>query len=321
MMDFKCKVVAYQENGDRTIIEDIIAAVETDFMKNRTRTRVKDGTRSGGIRISLDHHEYVSYRIRALRELVMRHEGEGLGGHIDAEFHRYLSMLYIDYGIEFEATTFSSDRWNNYYNLTPELFAELGGRMKDIAECLDQYEFKYFQRMFYENKRAVELRYGRVMERKAGIMKQAELALEYALKYVDASRSEKEIVKYINMTFSSRFGDSELVRAGMRRIQRKDKGQRQNYVIKRHFPEDLYCVIFGQPVKSEDLAKLTADQSQFIADVLTIVEDDCVDGDTTNYTSDIYGEVRISKNYVAEALGMRPDLLRQKLHRIKKKLV
>lgn len=73
-MNFKQKIEAYQQNGDLTIINDIMAAVETDFLRNSSRERVKDGTQSGGIRIKLaDHHEYIAYRIKAMQELILRH--------------------------------------------------------------------------------------------------------------------------------------------------------------------------------------------------------------------------------------------------------
>src|SRR4051794_31909365 len=105
-MDFKEAITAYKEGGDRTIINDIMTAVEMDFM-SYDRERVKDGSVSGGIRIDLAaHHEYVAYSIRAMRELLMRHvkieydeDIRGLG-----QFQRHLSIINIDFGINFNGT-------------------------------------------------------------------------------------------------------------------------------------------------------------------------------------------------------------------------
>lgn len=319
-MDFKQAINAFKENGDRTIIDNIIKAIDNDFMKNPTRTRVYDGSASGGIRINLsEHHEYVAYHIRAIQELLMRHVRIEYGDKREAnEFQRLLSIIKIDFRIDFNATIYDSDPDIYYFNFTPELFADLEKKMEEIESWFSEDELRYFMRLFNKFKGLEETQREEVEKRRKEITETTVRALEYALKYVDTSKSEKEIVKYINMTFRSKLADDELKRNGMRRIQRKsENGERNSFVVKSYFPENSKFVIMGRDF---DDSILTPGQREFIADVLAVVKVDKENGDTSNYTCDTDGEVRISKKYIAEKLGIREDLVRKKLERIKKKL-
>jgi hypothetical protein len=324
MSEFKRKIEAYQQHGDRTVINDIMSAVEKkDFMGNRTRTRVKNGTASGGIEIVLkEDYEYIAYRIKAMQELILRHvkiefdeDVRGLN-----EFQRLLSWVHYDFRIKV-GTIYDVDAFGiGYFNITPELFAEIEKRMDEIEERFDEYEFRYFMRLFARFKDMEQSRREERLNRKHELDETAIAALEYALKYVDTTKSDKEIVKYINKSFNTKLADAELKRNGMRRIQRKKPGyNRMSYLVTPYFPDKSSWAIFGRDIEGS-LHKLTADQRKFIADVVAIVENDRKNGDTTNYTCDTDGEVRISKKYIAEKLGMREDLVRKKLERIKKKL-
>lgn len=323
MSELKRKIQAFQQDGDRTIINDIMSAVEKDFMRNGTRTRVKDGTQSGGIRISLsDHYEYIAYRIRAMQELLMRHYKLEFSDNVPYlnEFQRYLSIIYIDFKIRFNATIYDQSTWLYYFNLTPELFEELEKHMSELEKRFTKEEFRHFKWMFDKFRASVS----EIQDEKDGRLKEiretAVAALEYALKYVDTNRSDKEIVKYINMTFSSKLADAEAKRNGLRRIQRKSpNGKRVSYLVKPYFPNNIYRVILGFDF-SDSLDQLNDNQREFIREVYKVVEADKIAGDTTNYTCETDGEVRISKKYIAEKLGLREDLVRKKLQRIKKKV-
>jgi len=323
MSEFKKKIQAYQQNGDITIINDIMSAAEQDFMRNHSRQRVQDGTMSGGIRINLNEsHEYVAYRIRAMRELLMRHvrlEFASYAPYLN-EFQRYLSIIYIDFGIHFNATTYDRDDWMYYFDITPELFAELEKHLSEIEDRFSVEEFRHFKWML-ESFKASELKVRSEKEaRYLEIYETTIEALKYALKYVDARKSEREIVKYINMTFKSKLSDAEAKRNGLRRIQRKGHdGKRASYLVKPFFPQNLYRVILGFDFSSS-IGRLNDDQRQFIQDIYKIVETDEKADDTSNYTCENDGEVRISKKYIAEKLGIREDLVRKKLQRIRNKI-
>jgi hypothetical protein len=325
MSEFKRKIEAYQQHGDRTVINDIMSAVEKkDFMRGYDRTRVKSLKASGRIEIELNEdYEYIAYRIKAMQELILRHvklEHSKNQPYIN-EFQRYLSIIYIDFGIRFNATTYDQDEWMFYFNLSPELFAELETHMPELEERFSYDEFRHFKRMFDTfSDCEVKMRSAKVGREKE-LYDTSIAALEYALKYVDTTKSDKEIVKYMNKAFSSNLADAEIKRNGLRRLQRQDiTGKRVSYLVKPYFPKSSYRVILGYDFAGK-LPTLTDGQRKFIADVVAIVESDRKNGDTANYTCDTDGEVRISKNYIAEKLGIREDLVRKKLERIKKKVV
>jgi hypothetical protein len=321
-MDFKQAILAYKTDGDRSIINEIMAAVEKDFMNNATRERVQDGTASGGIRIELnDHHEYVAYSIRAMRELLMRHVKVEYTDEIPGvyDFHRLLSVIRYDFRIDFRCEIYRTDRDGvSYFTINQELFEELENRMGEIEEWFTDDAFRMeFMHTYPRFKALEEEKRKEVPARKQELEESTIKALEYALKYVDTSKSEKEIVKYINITFKSKLADDEIKRNGMRRIQRKAGNERSSYVVKPYFPEDSVYAIIGCDI---NLSLLTAGQRDFVRDVIAIIEADKKAGDTSNYTCDTDGEVRISKKYIAGKLGIREDLVRKKLERIKKKL-
>jgi hypothetical protein len=325
MSEFKRKIEAYQQNGNRAVINDIMSAVEKkDFMGNRTRERVKNGTASGGIEIVLNEdYEYIAYRIKAMQELILRHVKMEFDEEIPEldNFQRLLSRIDYDFDIEFNGEIYGGDGCGtSYYKITPELFAELEKHMDEIEEWFPDYEFRYFMRLFDRFKGMEQSRREERLNRKQELDETAIAALEYALKYVDTTKSDKEIVKYINKSFSTKLADAELKRNGMRRIQRKKPGyNRMSYLVTPYFPDKSSRAIFGHDIEGS-LHALTDGQRKFIADVVAIVENDRKNGDTTNYTCDTDGEVRISKKYLAEKMSMREDLVRKKLERIKKKL-
>lgn len=312
-MNFKEKIEAYQQNGDRTIINDIMAAVETDFLRNSSRERVKDGTQSGGIRIKLaDHHEYIAYRIKAMQELILRHyrpEFKGAPAMIN-EFQRLLSVLYIDYSINFNAQIYAQDCWMYWFTLTRELFDELERKKSKIKRSLGADEYKVFCYLFEYFREKVNDAQVKVNKRRQEIQETAVKALEYALKYVDTEKSEREIVKYINKTFSSKLTDDEIKRNGLRRI-RRDK---INYVVKPYFPRDNCRVIFGNC--KIDLTRLSNGQRRFLDNIYSLIDDDRQLNDFSGYTTDTDGEARIKRKYIADKLGLREDLVRQRIHRI-----
>lgn len=325
----KDKIKAYQTNGDRQIIDDIMTGVEIDFLKDSSRERVKDGSRSGGIRISLRSNEqYISYRIRAMREMIMRHVTykEYVSPVFIAEFQRYLSIIYMDLGLEFNATIYDKKFYMYYFNLTPELFNELERLMPEIEEKFPlvgyrDEEFKAFKLMF-DKLRKLEDGLTEEKERtRNAINESAVRAIEYALKYVDINKSEQEIVKYINKTFSTRFSDDEIKRNGLRRIQyRVGGGKVKTTIVNPHFPSDLQEVIFG--FKFQDKRDvLNAGQNEFLTTIMEIVKADAENNDTSNYWCDMDGRVQVSKKYIAEKTGVAEDTVRQKLNRIRKKLL
>ena len=319
--DFRSRVEAYQKEGNRAIIDEIIRAVEINFMDNPTRRRYDDGIGSSGrISIVLDRDEhYIAYRVRRTRELIMRRYEGRITDVFTDELNRLLSIIQIELRIDVKAEIYKTDEWLNYYTMTPEMFADLEKKMPEIEDKMHTDDFYEFNILFRRYKEIIDLR---VIERAEAIPKIAQsiiVALEHGLKYVDTTKSEREMVKYINIAFSSKFGDLELERNGLTRIQRiNNQGNRKNMFVKKHFPEDLTKVVFGATV-NDFHGKLTKSNSDFVGEVLEIVLADALSGNIGAYTCDKRsGEARVRKSHIAEKTGLSPATVRQKLSRISK---
>ncbi|USK33069.1 hypothetical protein LIT25_21360 [Bacillus sp. F19] len=317
----------YQAIGDRTIINKIMTAVEQRFMENWTRERVKGKSPSGDITISLKNPEdYIAYRIRAMRELIMKSVGkeEHVWASYEKDFQRLLSIIYIDFGIKFDAEIYDKDYYQYYFTLTADLFEQLKPQLKDIGERFEDM-FNKSQRAHFES--LFEQFYSSMMRSKeekdariAEVNQSAIKALEYALKYVDASKTDSEIVKYINQTFSSKLSDDEIKRNGLRRIRRKSGyGRTNSSIINPHFPENLYETILGVDYRGH-ADKLSKSQRDFMDAIMQIVLADFDSRETDNYTCNEEGELRISSKYIAEKMGVSYDGFRKKLSRIRKKV-
>lgn len=136
-----------------------------------------------------------------------------------------------------------------------------------------------------------------------------EPALEYALKRVDPSRSEREIVRYINRATRTAYYRQQF--GTMRRVRR---GGRVRYVEPR-FYDDRYTLFGATPV---DVVKLPRRQKQLVERMLTIVQDDRGKGNVGGYTVDLAGGYRIKNRYMASRLNMHEASLSRALRKIKK---
>ncbi|WP_404351646.1 hypothetical protein LG311_10200 [Sutcliffiella horikoshii] len=324
MTELKRKIEAYKQNGDRTIIEEILKAVDGNFMHGFGRERIKDGSVSGRIEISLpSDQQYIAYRIRAMRELLMKHINQEGGKRYTPyinEFQRYLSIIYIDFKIEFKGEIYDQDYYMYYFTLNTDLFDELDNHLPRIKENFSTEEYSHFMRMFKmfrdKENELKEVKIKRISE----IMNTAERALEYALKYVKTDRSNREIVKYINKVFISKFSDEEIKRNGLTRLQRKGLyGKRDSFLVRKHFGINPYKTIFGKDI-SDRIFMLTEEQKKFVENVVAIVEVDKKKKDVTHYTCDSTGEVRVSKKYIAKILGISHESARKKISRILKRI-
>src|SRR5690606_12474149 len=158
----------------------------------------------GKVMILLEKNEhYIAYRIRAMRELIMRqYEGRITDTYIE-EFQRLLSIIYIDLGIKFEATSYDQTRWVIYFNLTTDMFNEIERRIQEIEDRMHYDDLLIFKSVFYRYKDIITKREKEKDEAISTIDKSIIEALEHGLKYVDTTKAEREIVKYVNKAFSS----------------------------------------------------------------------------------------------------------------------
>jgi hypothetical protein len=327
-MEFKEAIKAYQERGDKTVILTIIEALDLDFMRDFGRERIMDGSQHGGIRIYSDRPEhYIAYRIKAMESLIVKK----LSGELlipeskEYEFQRILNIIIIDFKIKLRAKYIKSeDRFLDFYEIDDKLMDDIRENLNEILERLEQMynrsQSRYFQELFEFIDGEQE--YIQAMRERVGsnAVESARRALEKALKYVDVDRSEQEIVKYINRTFSTQFADDEIERSGLQRIQRVNSvGKRVNYIVKKEFPKRLISAIFGYDFQN-DRHVLTKSENEFIEEAINAIQKDINTGNIQEYTCDINGTAIVNRKHLAKNLNRSHDSVRKKLSRIKKKL-
>lgn len=314
-------IVKYQVNGDEWIINEIIERSRQDFLANPTRYREMDGSRHGQIHIKLHSNiEYISYRVRSKWEQVIKHYDAAYKDYFGDQFSILISILIIDFNIPLNLS-YRKERkvegrveWY-VFDITTELLDEIDSKRNLINEVV--YEV-------YIEQLAIFMKHYR--QRLTEIDKKMEMelplvylniidSLRHALRYVDASRSDHEIVKYVNLAFSTKFGDLELARKGMRRIQRQNnQGATVLLHVKPFFPDDLTRVLFDTKEYRPERYKAT--QLAFIEAILKIIATDAKNGDFYGYSTNSRGEARIKRTYIAEKLGITKVNARKKVERI-----
>jgi hypothetical protein len=326
-MEFKETIKAYQENGDPTIILNVIEALDIDFMRGFGRERVMDGTQHGGIRFYSERPEhYIAYRIKAMESLVFKKISEQ--NHIppvkEEEFQRLLNIIIMDIGIKLKADYLKSDYYMNYYQIDNELLEDVAANIDEISIRLEQMydisQTRYFTDLYdFISSKQKSMR---ELKRKIrdNVIISARKALEKSLKYVDVNKSEQEIVKYINHTFSTQFADDEVKRNGLLRIQRKNgTDKRLGYIVKKAFPKNPRLAVLGYD-DQEDRHVLTEAENNLLNEALKVVEKDIETSNLQGYSCNTLGTAIIKRKYLAEKLGRSYDSVRKTLSRIEKKL-
>lgn len=133
-------------------------------------------------------------------------------------------------------------------------------------------------------------------------------ALEYAIRRVDTSRSEREIVRYINCATRTAYYRNQF--EGMRRVRR---GGKTRYVVPNYYGP-IYT-IFGRA--NFDLDSLTKRQFKLIDRIIEIVREDHTKGETDKYNVDLRGGYRIKNRYIADRIGVHEVSLSRALAKIK----
>ncbi|MFJ8086854.1 hypothetical protein ACIQ7N_01370 [Lysinibacillus sp. NPDC095746] len=318
--DFRERIRNYQNSGDRLVIDEILYGATFDFMNDPTRQHMQIGDKLK-VTIDLPRHEYyISYHIRALRDFALsKYRGERQNVET-REFSRILSVLAIDYGIDFKGEILQHDEWQYYYRLTPELIENLRELMPRIESEVFGSDYYTFKIQFKKYETTILEQSAKLAEAERKVEVNILEALERALKYVDASRSEREIVKYVNTAFSTKFGELELARNGKRRIYRKDRYDTlRSMHVTLKFPTDLYRAILPQLTES-NVHKLTKTQRVAVDKLYEVVKQDSAAGDFTQYSCTRSGSVVITRNYAAEKIDITYENLRKMLSRIKKRV-
>ncbi|WP_374187616.1 hypothetical protein ACEPPU_07245 [Priestia aryabhattai] len=160
-------------------------------------------------------------------------------------------------------------------------------------------------------------------ERKADWMPLFKEALEYALIKVDADKSEKEIISYINKAMMTKFIDLQMKRDNLKRIR---KGNESTYVkVETDEETDVWMLMFGKTLKHiggvEAFALwLTPKQVKFVTEVYNIIERDLKNNNVDAFKWNKDSKPVLKKRYLAEQMGMEETNFKQTLNRCKKKI-
>ncbi len=318
--DFRERIRNYQNSGDRLVIDEILYGTTFDFMNDPTRQHQIEGN-ALKVRIDLPRHEYyISYRIRVLRDFALQeYIGVPRGAEYE-DFCYYITALKYEYGIDFGAAVLKHNEELEYYRLTVALFEKIDARRDEILENVYDHHFQGFYRGYHNFRDKIISQESAAVVATEQVDKNIVQALERALGYVDTAKSEREIVRYVNSAFSTKFGELELERKGMKRIYRVNgQDKTVKLFVKKHFPANLYGAILPG-IKERHLEELSKQQVEFIQQAHDIVLADRTVQDLTNYSCRANGAALIKRDYLAEKLEKSPESVRKMLSRIKKRV-
>jgi hypothetical protein len=293
--DFKTSVVAYQTHGDEAILERIYDYLDTDLHIETKRHVAADGTVT--LLDESDPAKYIAYSIGAMMHRILK---SGRYQHnLDEEDLYWYSKHLREFG---------------YPPLTPDdNFAVLFDHYDEIREIMDN---KAFLEMLY----FVE-QYQHYMRDLSALFAMERSALERALSSVDVSRSEREMVAYINRVFRTEIRRQQMERDGVVRL-RTETGS--VYVSPRY--ADPWRMIFESEAVGTERERiresLTASQADLVDRIDSIISEDIRKGVrylAKNYRVDEYGVVSMKNRYIAERLGMEESNLRKRLKAIRRK--
>lgn len=318
-MEFVQALSAYQMTGDRDIIDAILEGVETDFLANPSRRYKTDFTHDISINLT-SPEEYIAYRIKAIREkavkqaFYIRKDSEWAHAEID----RYLSIMVLDLRMRIPFKPVRHNDFGYEYTLTPELTAWLREKNGRIER---RFREGGFGRSFTQYQRALDVAERTEREAvieetriRAEVMADMVGALEYALKYADASRSPREIVTYVNKALLTRYYEAQARRKGMRRV--TVDGRRQ--MIAPYYEGAIRTILGVSSTEDRVYRRVSSKQADFLRELIGIVETDMAAGDCAAYHVLPDGEYLLSRKYAAEKLGLPYLTVKMRLLRIRK---
>lgn len=295
---FKTLVTAYQQEGERSAVEMILAQKEEPIHLQKLSPD--------------DYFKFIAASINAKRYKLSKTDQYTV--HIDGELdmedlYWYNKDIYPMFG----------------YTITPkDGFAAFFEHYTELNDWLGEEAFAglvYFIRMFNqymeENNRIDQLE--EELENNVVIP-----ALEYALSKVDTSRSEREMVSYIVMAFQSQFIRLQMEINGTKRLGRRDAdGNWQAVYVKPAYSEgDSWRMIFGN-VNPDKAYKALSKQQRTLVDWMNdIISTDFSDPESVqdNYKVDEQGHYKIKFRYMAERMGIEESNLRKRVRKIQEKV-
>lgn len=150
-------------------------------------------------------------------------------------------------------------------------------------------------------------------------------ALEFALKRVTVTKSDKEIVKFINITMVNKFIELQMKRDNIQRLRNEDGSSKY---MKKEFNEhqDLWLFIFSKTLKHVGGLKnfqlyLTPKQYLFVKKLYGHIEAEFTANNFDAFHFDKNNKMSMNKRFFAKLMDMEETNFKQHVNRCNKKIV
>lgn len=301
----------FQEKQDNTIVDNILAYLEIDL--SRYEVKGEDGYISG---FTFPREEmYISYKIKNLRQRLFKTLGITTSSELDdilEGFYWFRKDLHEHLGLDLNP----GDGFKVYYEHKEYLKDYLGiAVFVDFEKTVIAYE-----NVLKEN----------VIRQEINDMLIKPCLID-ALKSVNIEKSVKEIVKYTNKTFYTKFVSKQQEIYGIKRLGRVSGSKYHNvFVVPNLEKVSPWRMVYGDIVNKRTVtvdllyAKLTEAQRELVDKLIEIIEDDFKQKERSylvaNYKVDEFGEFQIKFRYLADRLDIEESNLRKRVRTIQKKV-
>jgi hypothetical protein len=315
-MQFKEAIAAFQNNNDRTIIDRIIAQLDTDYLALRVETDT-------GYSIELDEPEqYIAYRIKAQIMPYLR-KARSVRNGTKTRWYRFMDLIngddYYDDGYVGINKTYGLNlsRENNY--AIPQSVRD---SMSDGFLEMVEEEIDFFNELHRKEDEIAENLFNEAL------CNLAIPALEYALIRVDVGRTDKEVVSYINRAFLTKYVELRAKSQGL--VRKRVNGHWVYYEPQQEFDEDNYKnqrimeIIFKRedfiyPKRWDRVKLLTQPQFLLIDRIEAVIRADIRRNDSAYFMKN-YNHGKMKYKYMAEQLGMNYDAFIKNMQRIEARI-
>ncbi|AWB45294.1 hypothetical protein DCC85_14370 [Paenibacillus sp. CAA11] len=290
---FKSRVVAYQKYADEWIIYKVL-----DYM------RIKFHLMRRGFDFE-EHGMYIAFRINMIllgKMKAAKYKRQSTS-YDPEDLPSYRKAIKDDLGIDI----FSEPDFGSLMTHNKQILSYLGGeQFASLCEAIRRYREHLVASSDAIEEAVAELEPALIIP-----------ALKYAFSCVDTSRSEKEMVRYINRAFATEYIRLQLKQTGTRRLGRRDESGRYRNIYVTPSEPNAWEIVFAPGVTArmaeQRMARLTKAQRQRIQKVYDIVTEDIRTGNMARYKVDDRGSYRINFRYLAERLGIEESTLRKSL--------
>lgn len=304
-------IKAYQSGTSNEVVEKVLNYVDTvENMKYKGESNVDDALK------------FVANRIRAIiiksvfkeREKDIKLRKEETDEWYE-ELWDYISGLADADWIELDYKAIFNYDFTSIYEKREEIARYLKEKAIELFMIVDKFSAMQTLEGNEEFK-------GSYTGRKGHLLPYFKEALEYALTKVDASKSEKEIIKYINKAMLTKFIEVQMREENVKRIR---KGNKSVYIkVEIEEGTDAWMLMFGKTLKHIDLTSfdlwLTAKQRKFIESVYNFIVEDLENNNVEAFKWSKDGKPVLNKRYLADKMNMEETNFKQTLKRCEKKI-